>query len=275
MIGRLARFAQNPLSLVGALLLLLALAAAALAPVVATHEPMRMAIAERLRPPSVEHLFGTDVYGRDVFTRVLYGARISLRVAIVATALALSFGTVVGVAAGFAGGVLDTLLMRGTDVALAFPGLLLAIGISAALGTGETSIVLALWFVYLPRFARLARAAVLQTKEHDFVHAARALGARSLGVVLRHVGPTIVTPLVIQASVYFSEMILAEAALSFLGLGTPPPAPSWGNILSEGRDYMRLAPWISVFPGLFILLTVLGVNLLGDGLRDTLDPREG
>lgn len=269
------RFTQNPLSVVGAVLLLAAFAAAIFAPMLATHEPMRLAISERLQAPSSAHYFGTDVYGRDIFTRVLYGARISLRVALIASALALSFGTIVGVVAGIAGGVLDTLLMRGTDVALAFPGLLLAIGISAALGTGETSITLALWFVYLPRFARLARAAVLQIKNHDFVHAARALGAQRFRIAWRHIGPSIVSPLVIQASVYFSEMILAEAALSFLGLGTPPPAPSWGNILSEGREYMRLAPWISIFPGLFILLTVLGVNLMGDGLRDTLDPRKG
>lgn len=269
------RFTQNPLSIVGAVLLVAAFAAAVLAPWLATHEPMKLAIADRLAAPSAEHYFGTDVYGRDIFSRVLYGARISLRVALVASALALSFGTIVGVVAGIAGGLLDTILMRSTDVALAFPGLLLAIGISAALGTGETSIILALWFVYLPRFARLARAAVLQIKNHDFVHAARALGAQRFRIAWRHIGPSIVSPLVIQASVYFSEMILAEAALSFLGLGTPPPAPSWGNILSEGRDYMRLAPWISIFPGLFILLTVLGVNLLGDGLRDTLDPRKG
>lgn len=272
---RLKRFAQNPLSMAGAVLLLVAVGAAVFAPLLATHEPMRMAISERLRPPSAEHFFGTDVYGRDIFTRVLYGARISLRVAALATLLALTCGTLIGLIAGFVGGTVDTLLMRATDVALAFPGLLLAIGISAALGTGETSIVLALWFVYLPRFARLARAAVMQVRQNDFVDAARALGAKPTRVAARHVGPSIVSPLVVQASVYFSEMILAESALSFLGLGTPPPAPTWGNILSEGRDFMRPAPWISVFPGLFILLTVLGVNLLGDGLRDTLDPRKG
>lgn len=272
---RLKRFAQNPLSIAGAVLLLVAVGAAVFAPLLATHEPMRMAISERLRPPSAEHLFGTDVYGRDIFTRVLYGARISLRVAALATLLALTCGTLIGLIAGFVGSTVDTLLMRATDVALAFPGLLLAIGISAALGTGETSIVLALWFVYLPRFARLARAAVMQVRQNDFVDAARALGAKPTRVAARHVGPSIVSPLVVQASVYFSEMILAESALSFLGLGTPPPAPTWGNILSEGRDFMRPAPWISVFPGLFILLTVLGVNLLGDGLRDTLDPRKG
>ena len=271
----LGKFTRNPLSIVGLILLLAAVVSAVLAPWLATHEPMKLAISERLLGPSSEHFFGTDIYGRDIFSRVLYGSRISLRVAVFASALALSCGTIIGVVAGLAGGAVDSILMRATDVLLAFPGLLLAIGISAALGTGETSIMLALWFVYTPRFARLARAAVLQIKSLDFVHAARSLGAKRLRVAWRHIGPSIISPLVIQASVYFSEMILAEAALSFLGLGTPPPEPSWGNILSEGRDYMRLAPWISIFPGLFILLTVLGVNLLGDGLRDTLDPRKG
>lgn len=271
----LAKFTKNPLSVVGLILLVGAVVSAILAPYLATHDPMKLAISERLLGPSAEHFFGTDVYGRDIFSRVLYGSRISLRVALLASALALSCGTIIGVVAGLAGGAIDSLLMRATDVLLAFPGLLLAIGISAALGTGETSIMLALWFVYTPRFARLARAAVLQVKGLDFVHAARSLGAKRLRIAWRHIGPSIVSPLVIQASVYFSEMILAEAALSFLGLGTPPPEPSWGNILSEGRDYMRLAPWISIFPGLFILLSVLGVNLIGDGLRDTLDPRKG
>lgn len=269
------KLVTNPLSVIGAIVLLAAVLCALLAPWLSPYDPMKLVIAERLEPPSLDHLFGTDVYGRDILSRVLYGARVSLRVALIATLLALSSGTLVGVIAGSAGGVVDNVLMRVSDVLLAFPSLLLAIGISAALGTGETSIVLALWFVYLPRFARLARAAVLQVRDLDFVSAARALGARGVRVVLRHVGPSILSPLAIQVSVYFSEMILAEAALSFLGLGTPPPTPSWGNILSEGRDFMRLAPWISVFPGLFILLTVLGVNLLGDGLRDTLDPRAG
>ena len=271
----LRKLATNPLSVIGAILLLAAILCALLAPWLSPYDPMKLVIAERLEPPSLDHLFGTDVYGRDILSRVLYGARVSLRVALIATLLALSSGTLVGVIAGIAGGVVDNVLMRVSDVLLAFPSLLLAIGISAALGTGETSIVLALWFVYLPRFARLARASVLQVRDLEFVSAARGLGATGLRVALRHIGPSILSPLAIQVSVYFSEMILAEAALSFLGLGTPPPTPSWGNILSEGRDFMRLAPWISVFPGLFILLTVLGVNLLGDGLRDTLDPRAG
>jgi peptide/nickel transport system permease protein len=270
-----ARFFRNPLNVAGALLVLAAVAAAVLAPHIATHDPMRISISDRLRPPSAEHLFGTDVYGRDVFSRVVYGSQISIRVAAVATLLAFSCGVVLGALSGLVGGRTDFVLMRLTDVLLAFPGLLLAIGISAALGTGETSILLALWIVYVPRYARLARAASLQVKELDYVDAARALGSRPARVAWRHVGPNIVSPLIIQASVYFSEMILAEAALSFLGLGAPPPTPSWGNILSEGREFMRLAPWISVFPGLFIFFSVLGVNLLGDGMRDTFDPRKG
>jgi peptide/nickel transport system permease protein len=269
------RLLRNPLNVAGALLVLLAVVAAIFAPQLATHDPMRIVIADRLRPPSAEHLFGTDVYGRDVFSRVIHGSRISIRIAVTASLLAFAGGVTLGMPAGLAGGRTDYLLMRAADVLLAFPGLLLAIGISAALGTGETSIILALWLVYTPRYARLARAASMQVKELDFVDAARALGSRPARIAWRHVGPNVISPLVIQASVYFSEMILAEAALSFLGLGAPPPTPSWGNILSEGREFMRLAPWISIFPGLFILFSVLGVNLLGDGMRDTLDPRKG
>lgn len=267
-------FFRTPVTLVGALLFATIVIVAIAAPAIAPYDPMKLSIPDRLATPSLSHPFGTDVYGRDVFSRVLYGARITLRVAVTASLLALAFGTLVGVVAGLAGGVLDAVLMRATDVALAFPGLLLAIGISAALGTGERSIILALWLVYLPRFARLARAVALQIKALDFVVAARALGAGEVRIAWNHVGPSIVSPLVVQFSVYFSEMILAEAALSFLGLGTPPPSPSLGNVLSEGRDFLRLAPWISVFPGMFILFTVLGVNLVGDGLRDSLDPRK-
>lgn len=270
----LKRLARNPLTMIGALLIVAFVIMTLAAPVLATHDPMKLSIAERLQPPSLQHFLGTDIYGRDIYSRVLYGSRISVRVAVIASLLALVSGGLLGLVAGMAGGRLENMLMRVTDVLLAFPGLLLAIGISAAMGTGERSIILALWFVYLPRFARLCRAAVLQVKSLDFVDAARSLGARPKRVAFRHVGPNIVSPLIIQASVYFSEMILAEAALSFLGLGAPPPTPSWGNILSEGRDFMRLAPWISVFPGLFILFSVLGINLLGDGLRDVLDPRD-
>lgn len=271
MLGRLVR---NPLSAFGALFILVFAVMTLAAPLLATHDPMALGITDRLQPPSPQHLLGTDHYGRDIYSRVLYGSRISMRVAVIASLLALTTGTLLGLVSGMAGGRLDNLLMRLNDVLLAFPGLLLAIGISAALGTGERSIILALWMVYLPRFARLCRAAVLQVKGLDYVQAAQSLGAGVPRVALRHVGPNIVSPLIIQASVYFSEMILAEAALSFLGLGAPPPTPSWGNILSEGRNYMRLAPWISVFPGLFILFSVLGINLLGDGLRDVLDPRD-
>jgi peptide/nickel transport system permease protein len=271
----LRQLTRNPLSVAGALIIVTALFLTIAAPYLTTNDPMKLAIAQRLLPPSAEHWFGTDHYGRDIYSRVLYGSRISIRIAAIACSLALLTGGMVGLVAGYTGGRLDAWLMRATDVLLAFPGLLLAIGVSAALGTGEKAIILALWFVYLPRFARLCRAAVLQVRRYDYVDAAQALGATPVRIAFRHIGANILSPLIVQASVYFSEMILAEAALSFLGLGAPPPTPSWGNILSEGREYMRLAPWISVFPGLFILVTVLGINLFGDGLRDTLDPRKG
>lgn len=271
--GVLRKLARNPLSILGALILLAAVVVAIGAPYLATSDPVKLAIPDRLQAPSSEHWFGTDHYGRDVYSRVVYGARISLRVASLACVLAALTGGLIGLLAGLAGGRVEAWLMRITDVFLAFPSLLLAIGISAALGQGETSIILALWLVYTPRFARLTRAVVLEIRQRDFIAAAEAAGARPGRLALRHVVPNVLSPIIVQVSVYFSEMLLSEAALSFLGLGTPPPAPTWGNILSDGRDFMRIAPWISIFPGLTIFVTVLGINLLGDGLRDALDPR--
>jgi peptide/nickel transport system permease protein len=270
----IAKLLRNPLSVAGTIIILVTAFMTLAAPLLAPKDPVQIAIAQRLQPPSSEHWFGTDHLGRDIYSRVIYGSRISMRVALLACGLALLTGCLTGLVSGYFSGWLDALLMRATDVLLAFPGLLLAIGISAALGTGETAITLALWFVYLPRFARLCRSAVLQVRGFDYIDAARSVGASDARIASRHVIPNIVSPIIVQASVYFSEIILVEAALSFLGLGTPPPAPSWGNILSEGREFMRLAPWISVFPGLFILITVLGINLFGDGLRDVLDPRK-
>jgi len=270
----LRRLARNPLTLLGALILLAAVFLALASPYLHTINPIKLSIAERLQAPSQVHWFGTDHLGRDVYSRVLYGSRISLGGAVMACLLAFASGGLLGVISGFVGGRTDMVLMRVADVFLAFPSLLLAIGISAALGQGTLSIVLALWLVYTPRFARLSRAAVLQVRDLDYVMAARSAGATPTRVAGRHVVPNILSPVIVQVSVYFSEMILAEAALSFLGLGSPPPAPSWGNILSDGREYMVMAPWISVFPGLVILFTVLGINLFGDGLRDVLDPRK-
>jgi peptide/nickel transport system permease protein len=268
------RLARNPLALLGALILFTAIFLTVASPYLNTIDPIKLSIGERLQAPSAAHWFGTDHLGRDVYSRVLYGSRMSLSIAAIASLLALVSGGLVGLISGFAGGKIDMVLSRTADVLLAFPSLLLAIGISAAMGQGEQSMILALWLVYLPRFARLSRAAVIGVRDLDFVMAANAAGARPLRVAFRHVVPNILSPVIVQVSVYFSEMILAEAALSFLGLGAPPPAPSWGNILSDGREYMVMAPWISVFPGLIILLSVLGINLFGDGLRDVLDPQK-
>lgn len=271
--GVIRRLSRNPLTVLGALVLVTAVVLALAAPYLGTSDPIKMTVMDRLKAPSSEHWFGTDHYGRDVYSRVVYGARISMRVASIACVMAAISGGILGLIAGLARGRLDMWLMRLTDILLAFPSLLLAIGISAALGQGETSIILALWLVYTPRFARLSRAVVLEIGQRDFIAAAEAAGATMSRKAVLHVLPNIISPMIVQVTVYFSEMLLSEAALSFLGLGTPPPAPSWGNILSDGRDFMRIAPWISIFPGLTIFLTVLGINVIGDGLRDALDPR--
>lgn len=254
-------------ALVGALALL-----AVLAPVITGADPTAMQIRYRFHPPSLQFPFGTDMFGRDVFTRVLYGARLSLFIGLMVALLAALVGSVVGmVSAWFR--VIDSLMMRLMDALLAFPAILLAIGINAALGPQIQSVIIALAAAYVPRTARIVRAAALVIRELDYVDAARVAGAGAGRIILRHVFPNSLAPLLVALTFIFAYAILAEAALSFLGIGPPPPAPSWGNIVSEGRDYAVEAWWIMLFPGLAISLAALGMNLLGDGLRDVLDPR--
>ena len=246
--------------------------AAALAPVITSIEPTAMQIRYRFRPPSWQFPFGTDMFGRDVFTRVLYGARLSLWIGFTASLLAAIGGALLGLAAAYYK-PLDSLLMRFTDALLAFPAILLAIGINAALGPQIQSVIIALAAAYVPRTARIVRASGLVIRELDYIDAARVSGAGAGRIIFRHMLPNCLAPLLVSLTFIFAYAILAEAALSFLGIGPPPPAPSWGNIVSEGRDYSVEAWWIMLFPGLGISLAALGMNLLGDGLRDVLDPR--
>lgn len=246
--------------------------AAALAPVITSIEPTAMQIRYRFRPPSWQFPFGTDMFGRDVFTRVLYGARLSLWIGFTAALLAAVGGALLGLTAAYFK-PLDSLLMRFTDALLAFPAILLAIGINAALGPQIQSVIIALGAAYVPRIARIVRASGLVIRELDYIDAARVSGAGAARIILRHMLPNCLAPLLVALTFIFAYAILAEAALSFLGIGPPPPAPSWGNIVSEGRDYSVEAWWIMLFPGLGISLAALGMNLLGDGLRDVLDPR--
>ena len=256
----------------GAAVLLLVLLAAALAPVLATHDPIANSLRERLTAPSAAHFFGTDDFGRDVWSRVVWGARISLLVATIVLLVAAVGGAVIGLLAGYFGGRVDDVLMRLVDMVLAFPPLLLALAVMAALGSSLVNVVIAISVAFLPRFARVQRSVVLSIKERDYVLAATGLGASHARILRSHIVPNCIAPAIVLVTVSAADAILVESALSFLGLGVQPPAATWGAVISDGRSFLRNAPWISSFSGAAIMLTVLGLNLLGDGLRDLLDP---
>ena len=263
---------RNPVGLVGAAIILLTVLAAAGAPLLTGYDPASQA-AKRLLAPGADHLMGTDQLGRDTFSRILYGARVSLQVGLVAVGIALVVGTFLGLASGFYGRRLDDVLMRIVDVMSAFPTLVLAIVISGLLGPSRNNAMIAIGIVYAPAFARVVRGAVLAVMAEPYIESARVVGARDWRMIRLHVLPNIMAPLIVMVSVYLSQAILSEAALSFLGLGTQPPEPSWGGMLNAARQYMQLSPWMAIFPGLAIMIVVMGFNFLGDGLRDVLDPR--
>ena len=248
---------------------------AVFAPVLAPTSPTTQMLDEGLRPPSALHLFGQDKLGRDQLSRIVYGARPSLLVGAVTVSISALLGVLVGVSAGYLGGLVDQLLMRLVDILLAFPGLLLAIAMSAVLGPSLRNVVLALCLISWTAYARVVRAQVMALRTREFVEAARALGASPLRVMQRHLTPQVVSVLVVQASFGMAGAIVGEAGLSFLGLGVQPPTPSWGAMINEGRSFLLIAPHVAVFPGLALMLTVLGLNVLGDGLRDALDVRTG
>ena len=243
----------------------------ALSPVLAG-DPLRIDVARRLTAPGSAHWFGTDDVGRDVWSRVVYGARLSLIVGVAVVALALVMGLACGLTAGYYRR-LDNVVMRVMDGLMAFPAIILAIALMASLGPSVLNVIVAIGVVYAPRVARIVRGSVLVIRETTYVEAARALGASDPIVIARHVLPNCLSPVIVQASFVFAAAVLTEAALSFLGVGVPPYIPSWGNILAEGRLYLQQAPWLVLYPGAAIMLTIFGLNLLGDGLRDLLDPR--
>jgi peptide/nickel transport system permease protein len=256
----------------GGILVGLALVSLA-APFLAPHDPIRMSPTDVLEPPGARFPLGTDQFGRDVLSRILLGAPLSLMLGLISVAIAGTVGTLLGLAVGYWGGWTERIVMRCIDVMLAFPGILLALSVVAVLGPGLNNVMIAVGIGGIPTFARIVRGSVLTAREHVYVEAARALGASDLTIVLRHVLPNVVAPIIVLATLGMGTAILSGAALSYLGLGAQPPAPEWGAMLSTGRDYLRGSWWISTFPGLAILVAVMAINLLGDGLRDALDPR--
>jgi peptide/nickel transport system permease protein len=268
----LRRFLRNRTSAAGALILVFMIVCAALAPLVCPEGPYVMVMSERLSPPSIKHLFGTDAFGRDLFARILYGARISMLIGGTVSLASLASGLVIGLYAAYYRG-LDNVLMRLCDSVNAIPATLLAIALMAVLGASTANVVASLSVIYTPALARVARASALSVKESLYIESMRALGAKPRRIIWRHILPNIVGPVIVQASFIFANAIITEAALSFLGVGVPVPQPSWGNILYEGKSVIYKASWMVVYPGAFTVLAVLGLNLFGDGLRDILNPK--
>jgi len=264
---------RNPLGLLGLALTVVVVLAALVAPVLAPYDPTGQNILVRLSGPTAQHWLGTDQFGRDLLSRILFGFRNSLMVAFISVVASVVIGTFLGVSAAYLGGWYDRLVMRLMDMLLAFPIILLAIGIIAMLGPSQWNAALAIGIVYIPTFARLTRGPALVVRSSDYVQAAVALGANSLRVILQHILPNLASVILVQTTLALSTAILVESSLAFLGLGTQPPNPSLGQMLAEGRPYLTLSPWTSLFSGLAILMASLGFNLLGDSLRDTLDPR--
>lgn len=264
---------QNKIAMVGLIMLGFFILIALLAPVIAPYEYDTQVLRDRLKAPSSDHWFGTDDLGRDLFTRVLYGARISLWVGTFSVVGSIILGTLFGILAGFYGKWIDMVISRLFDILLAFPSILLAIAIVAILGPSLQNALLAIAIVNIPTYGRLVRAKVLSLKNEEYITAARAIGMKNSAILLRHILPNSLTPIIVQGTLGIATAIIEAAALGFLGLGAQPPTPEWGKMLSDSRQFIATAPWTVVFPGISIMLTVLAFNLMGDGLRDALDPR--
>lgn len=269
----LRQLVRNRAATAGAIFLIALSVSAVFASALVPHDPTAIALSEKLQPPSYSHWMGTDYFGRDVFARLIYGARVSLVVGLAVVAFTMMFGVPIGLIAGFIGGRIDNVLMRLMDAFLTFPPLLLGIAVVGLLGANIGTITIALGVVQVPVLARVVRGCTLSVREETYITATRALGATAWRVVSRHVLRNILSPLVVQVTIVFSVAVVAEASLSFLGLGVQPPAPSWGRDLSEARRYMVDAPWLFLSPTVLIILSVMSINFLGDGLRDALDPR--
>jgi ABC-type dipeptide/oligopeptide/nickel transport system permease subunit len=269
----LERFAENRMAMAGLIFIAFIVLIAIFAPYIALYDPDALNIKNRLAPLSWAHPFGTDAFGRDIFSRVIYGARISAIAGIGSVSVSLFIGVFLGAFAGFSGRAIDNIIMRVMDAIMAFPGILFAIALMSVLGASLTNVCIALAIRFTPHFARIARGAVLKEREKEYVEAALVQGESNMRILFRQILPNCMAPILVQMTLDFAAAILAEAALSFLGVGVPPPTPSWGNILHAARTYMDFYPWGAIFPGMAICFCVLALNLLGDGLRDILDPR--
>ena len=267
------RFRRNKQAMVGMCMLLLMIFSAIFASVISPYDPLQQDIINRLQPPSAAHFFGTDELGRDIFSRILYGSRISLTVGLIAVSISSVVGCALGAIAGYYGGVLDNVIMICTDVLMAIPSILLNISIVAALGTGLQNVMIAIGISSVPAYCRIMRASLLSLKDQEFVDASRAAGASDPYIILNHILPNSLAPLIVQGTLKIGGAILSCASMSFIGLGIVPPTPEWGAMLSTGRDFLRDAPHLTAFPGMAIMFAVFAMNLMGDGLRDALDPK--
>ena len=264
---------KNIILYIGAVLTIFLFVIAVLAPYITPYDPTKMEISQKFIKPCAEHLLGTHHLGRDIFSRIILGSRISLATSVTAVFISAFIGTFLGVISGYLGGVIDTIIMRIVDVMLAFPAIVFALALSAVLGKGQTNLLIAICFVQWTRYARVARGEAIMLKNSEYIQAARAIGNTTKGIIKDYVFPKIISQIIILASLDIGTIILYCASLSFLGLGAQPPSPDWGVMISEGKEYMQYAPWIAVAPGVAIAFSALAFNMLGDGLRDMLDPR--
>ena len=267
------RLKKNKMAIFGLVILVLLILVAIFADQIATHDFSKQDLLSQRQKPSAEHLFGTDKFGRDIFSRVIQGSRISLTVGLISVSIAVVFGSLIGALAGYYGGVTDNILMRTMDILLAIPQILLAIAISAAMGKGLTNLMVAVGISSIPQYARIMRASVLGVKDSEFIEATKAAGGSDLRTIFKHIIPNCLAPIIVQATLGVAFAILTAAGLSFIGLGLDPGVPEWGAMLSEGRDYIRDFPHMTIFPGLAIMITIFALNVLGDGFRDALDPK--
>lgn len=267
------KLAKNKSAMCGAAIVFIIIILAIIAPLIAPYEPNQMAFSKKLQAPSSEHWLGTDDKGRDMLSRLLFGARISLTVGFLSTALGAFVGILLGVVSGYYGRWIDSLIMRICDVLLAFPGILLALAIISVLGASTTNVIIAVAFFAVPTFARIVRGSTLSVKKLEYIDAIKAMGSSDFRIIFKHILPNILSPIIVQGTLYIASAIITASSLSFLGLGTKPPTPEWGSMLAQGRSYLAQAPHVTLIPGFAILIVVVGFNLFGDGLRDALDPK--